>query len=134
MKTYRERYAELESKAIAEGRAQWNDGDNPWDCGIGYYTPFFTEEERKELKAIAKVEREADEKARAEKKAIEKAKKEAKEKSKAEEMNMTLEEYREYKKIQNTKKRYANEIKKLEKEIERLQKQIARKKEYIEKK
>lgn len=83
-----------------------------------------------EMKAEAEAEKKAHErflKAEAEKK----ARKEAREKEKAEAMGMTLAEYKEYKKAEAKKKRYANEIKKMEAEIERLKEEIAWRKKYL---
>lgn len=54
------------------------------------------------------------------------------EKRRAEENDMTVEEYRAYKKLQAKKKRYEREIAKFEEEIEKLQNAIAWKKKFLE--
>ena len=74
--------------------------------------------------AKKKAEKEKEEKA--------KQKKIENEKRKAEENNMTVEEYRAWKKFQAKKKRYAREIEKCEWEIKKLQKEIAWRKKFLE--
>lgn len=65
-----------------------------------------------------KREKEEKEKAKAEKKAN-------REKAKAEEMNMTVEEYKEYKRLLNNRRRNNNELEKLQKEVARLTRKVA---------
>lgn len=62
-----------------------------------------------------------------------KAEREAKIIEKAKALNMTLEEYKEYKSVQAKKKRYTREIAELEAEIENLKKKIEAKSNYIKK-
>lgn len=69
---------------------------------------------------IAKAEQEA------------KEKKNEKIKAKADALGMTVEEYKEYKRIEDKKKRYTREIKQLEEEIANAQKEIAYRKKFLE--
>ena len=61
----------------------------------------------------------------------EKAKKEAKEREKAKKAGMSLEEFREFKKLEAKKRRYAREITKMKEEIENLKKEIERKENFL---
>lgn len=111
--TYNERYEELKNKAFAEGRKHWRDGDNFWDCGIGYWVADFTTEETAELNALYAAGRAAFEKIEAEKKAATAAKKAA-------DLGMTVEEYRIAKKAEAAKKRAAKRVEELKAELARV--------------
>jgi len=67
------------------------------------------------------------------KQAEKEAKKAKREREKAEALNMTVEEYRAYKKLQAKIRRYENDVIKAEAEIKKLEKEIEWKKEYIKK-
>lgn len=115
--TYNQRYEELKRKAIAEGRRHWCDGNNFWDCGMGYWVADFTAEETAELKALFRAESEAKKAAEAAKKAAAAEKKAANEAKKASELGMTVEEYRAAKKAAAAKKRAAKRVEELKAEL-----------------
>lgn len=115
--TYDEKYKQLKSKAIAEGRKHWCDGNNGWDCGIGYWVAEFTAEETAELHAIRKAENEAREAAETAKKAAAAERKAVNEAKKAAEMGLSVEEYRAAKKVEAAKKRVAKRIEELKAEL-----------------
>lgn len=113
--------AETVEEAIAKAKA-------------GYSNMFINKGYVKTVEEI-EAERKAREEARAEaerKEAERKEKAKAREEAKAEAMGMTVEEYKEAKKIKAKKTRYNNEIKRMEAEIEKMKAEIERKRKWIE--
>lgn len=93
---------------------------------------FFNSKEQSTVDIVVRRETHKEYEERLEREKKERAEKRAnKEKAKADALGMTVEEYKIYKKVENTKKRYAREIEEMEEEIERLKAVIAGKKVYL---